>query len=518
MRGVPTRFRRAALGAVLLAIAVTAVTVIGPVPAGAAPITSGGEARPRTFTWSACGGVLECAVLDVPVDYAVERQDATFVGIRVVRAPATDPDRRIGSLIVNFGGPGDPGTETLPFALDAIPAEIRERFDIVSFDPRGTGDSRPIDCVDDETFEQAWSEDPTPDSPDELPGFYDGTASSVDIAAACISAQGEWLAQVGTRNVARDLESLRRALDERRLNFLGYSYGTVLGAVYAQLYPQRIRTMVLDSAVDLSVDAPTEQRANVEGFERALDAFLADCADRPDCAFHSGGNPRAALTRLRDRFEAGETADVELNIGRDAGVAEFYTALLASLYSRDSWSLLATALDDARDGDGTYLRLITDSYTGKRDDGTYNNFQEAIGIISCDDRPDVQPSFEDYQATHEQLSAAFPFFGPLLTASPTGCDPRLPRPRPGEELGDVRVADAPPILIIGTTNDPATPYAGALDLRSRIAGSRLLTFDSTEHGSYAKGIACIDDAVDAYLLRRTLPARGLRCDGARAAG
>jgi pimeloyl-ACP methyl ester carboxylesterase len=306
------------------------------------------------------------------------------------------------------------------------------------------------------------------------------------------------------------MDRLRAALGDAKLTYLGYSYGTVIGAVYAQMFPRNIRAMVLDSAVDLSSTPQQEELGNAQGFEAALDSFLADCASRTACAFHSGGDPKAALTRLRDRFEGGlqlPTAD-----GRKAGQAAFYLAMIAALYDKQQgWPALARALHNAAGGDGTILQLLADSYTGRSANGVYDNVQEAIEPIRCADRRDARVSFDDYRQTFEQYSAQFPFFGPLLAASPIGCDPRLPPVAPGEDVGDVRVTQAPPILIVGTTRDPATPYAGALDLNQRIAGSRLLTFESTEHGSYGKGITCIDDNVDRYLLTRKLPPKGRRC-------
>jgi pimeloyl-ACP methyl ester carboxylesterase len=435
-----------------------------------------------------------------------------MVDIAVARLPATDPGHRIGSLVVNYGGPGDPGTQTLRLAGKTIPAAVRARFDIVSFDPRGTGASKPIDCIDDPTADRLYAEDPTPDTPADLTRFYAGTNTSVDLVKACIDKFGTWLAEVGTRNVARDLERLRSALGDPKLTYLGYSYGTVLGAVYAQMYPKRVRAMVLDSAVDLSDTPQQEELGNAQGFEKALDSFLADCAARTSCRFHSDGDPETALTALRDRFESGlrlPTTD-----GRRAGVAAFYLALVAALYDKQQgWPALAAALQAAEQSDGTILQLLADTYTGRDAKGHYDNIQEAIGSIRCADRDDAKESFDSYRNTFEQYSTQFPLLGRLVGGSPIGCDPRLPAVAPGEQVGDVRVTDAPPILIVGTTNDPATPYAGAVDLQQRIAHSRLLTFNSTEHGSYAKNIPCIDNKVNRYLLTLKLPPAGARCNG-----
>ncbi len=484
--------------ALTLAPATSASTTSASTPAVAVPID-----------WHDCGGGFECGALQVPVDYSAP--DGEQVGIGVIRKPATDPGLGHRSLVLNFGGPGVPGTETLRRAVDHLPAPIRAQFDLVSFDPRGTGSSRPVDCVDDPTFQRLWSEDGTPTSDADLPRFYDGTIDTVDITAACVAAQGTWLAHVGTRNVARDLDRLRAALGDDRLSYVGYSYGTVLGAVYAQLFPRRVRALVLDSAVNLSETGGSRLLGNAAGFEHALDAFLADCAAHIACDFHSDGDPRAALTSLRDRFEAGLT--VPLADGRTVGVSEFYGALLAALYSRASWPALARGLHDAaRNGTGKYLGLLDDRLTGRRDDGTYSNLQESIGPILCADRRDVRPSFADYSKTYHQLVAQYPFFGPVLGAFPTGCDPRLPAPPASETLGDVKAAHAPPVLVLGTTNDPATPYQGALDLRRRIRRSRILTINDTQHGGFAVGNACVDMYATAYLLDGTLPPRHARCE------
>jgi pimeloyl-ACP methyl ester carboxylesterase len=496
---------------ILVAILVlVALTVAGAVPPATGLGPGAHPAKPSggSLHWTACHGGLACATLPVPVDY--RNPGGASVDLAVARLRARRPKLRIGSLVVNYGGPGDPGTQTLRLAGTSIPAAVRDRFDIVSFDPRGTGASRPIDCVDDATADRLFAEDPTPDSAADLQRFYAGTNSSVDVVKACVDRLGAWLADVGTRDVARDLEALRVALGDAKLTYLGYSYGTVLGAVYAQMYPDRVRAMVLDSAVDLSSTPQQEQLANAQGFETALDTFLADCAARTACAFHSGGDPKAALGRLRDRFEAG--LSLRTGDGRQAGAGAFYLALIAALYDKQQgWPALAAGLRSAEQGDGSLLQLIADTYTGRDSSGVYDNVQEAIGPIRCVDRRDPKVSFEEYRATFEQYSSRFPFLGPVVASSPLGCDPRLPPAAPGAAVGDVRVTRAPPILVVGTTNDPATPYAGAVDLQRRIARSRLLTFDSTEHGSYAKGIPCIDRAVDRYLVTLKLPPKGTRC-------
>jgi pimeloyl-ACP methyl ester carboxylesterase len=492
----------------------TTTTPASTTPADALPgIGANGLTR-----WKACGKRLQCAVLQVPVDYA--QPDGAKVGIAVARSPATDPSRRLGSLVINFGGPGDAGTSELPGFVSSFPAAVRAHYDLVSFDPRGTGHSRPIDCIDDQTADVLNAVDPTPNRDADLRSFYDGTHDPVDFIARCVARNGAWLAQVGSRNVARDLERLRIALGDDQLTYLGWSYGTVIGAVYAQMFPDRVGRFVLDSPVDLSSTAVEELDADSVGFEHALDAFLADCAAHSKCDFYSGGDPTAALTALQTRFEQGLTLPTETITGkpssRRAGVSAFYTAVIAALYDKlYGWKELALALKAAEHGDGSLLLQQADDYNGRHANGTYDNSSEAIGIILCDDRFDSVPSFADYVADYHADVAAYPLLGGYLGSTVLGCDPRLPRPPESEQLGDVRAAGTKPILIVGTTEDPATPYAGARDLVNRLAGSRLLTFESTEHTAYLR-TSCIDDAVDAYLLHGKLPPAGKTCAGGAA--
>jgi len=485
----------------------------------AASVATAASATPRApatglSAWRSCGGKLQCATLTVPVDYS--QPDGEQVGLAVARLRATQPARRLGSLVFNFGGPGDAGTETLPGYAQQIPAAVRARYDLVSFDPRGTGKSRPVECIDAATADRLNAVDPTPNSEADLHAFYDGTNEPVDVVARCVDRNGAWLAQLGSRNVARDVDRLRAALGQDSLDFVGYSYGTVIGAVYAQMFPHRVGRMVLDSPVDLSADALAELRGNSQGFEQALDDFLADCAKNRGCSFRSGGDPTAALVTLERRFEAGlELPTVDRSTGakskRTAGAAAFYIALISALYDRQfGWPELADALAAARKGDGSSLLALADLYNGRRDDGSYDNIDEVIGVILCDDRDDPVPSFEAYQAEYDHEVATYPLLGSFVGSSRLGCDPRLPRPPVTEQLGDVRADGTAPILVVGTTRDPATPFTGAQDLVTRLAGSRLLTFDSTEHTAYTKN-ACIDRAVNTYLLRGTLPATGTVC-------
>jgi len=498
MTSTPRLLRRGTVGrvtAVVLAIVAT--------PLGAARATTVTGAS--SIHWKTCGRQ-QCATLAVPVDYS--RLSGPTVRLALGRVRATGGAPHLGSLVVNFGGPGEPGATDLDSFAQDLPKEIRARYDVVGFDPRGTGSSRPVRCYDDATADAVENVDPTPDGDADLRAFYDGTNEPLDEVAACVARNGSWLGELGSRNVARDMDRLRAALGERTLTYLGYSYGTVIGAVYAQMFPTRVGHLVLDSPVNLSATEADELRMDGAGFEHALDAFLADCAARRACEFHAR-DTRAAFVALQRRFEHGLTLATATS--RRAGVAAFYTAVFASLYDRATgWEDLATALADAEHGDGRYLQALADAYDGRHPNGHYDNVDQVLFVIRCDDRFDPLQSFDDFVAQYHQAVADHPLLGAAIGSTVVGCDPRLPAPPASEQLGDVRVTGTAPILIVGTTNDPATAYSGAIDLAGRISGSRLLTFDSTEHTAYTKN-PCIDAAVDAYLIRRVLPPPGTRC-------
>ena len=498
------------LVALVLLVITTTAPALGASARAAEPAVASPEARVR---WRSCGRSFQCGAIFVPVDYSKPNGRRTKVVL--ARAPALDRKHRIGALVMNFGGPGDPGTESLRSFVPELPREIRERYDIVSFDPRGTGASHPIDCISDRATDTLLAVDPTPETDAQLREFYAGKFGRIDLIQSCIDTRDGWLARVGSRNVARDLDRIRAALGERTLDYLGYSYGTVIGAAYAQQFPDRVGRMVLDSPVDLSETAQAETQEDGASFEHALDAFLRDCARRERCRFYSHGRPRAALGALQRRFEAGLTLPTRRIDGkrarRRAGVAAFYTALVAELYDkRFGWPDLAYALARAEHGDGTFLLALADSYNGRRANGTYDGLVDSAGIILCADRPDPLQPYDDWVNEYRSAGQDHPFLGGFLTDTPAGCDPRLPRPSDAELLGDVRATGTAPILVIGTTNDPATPYAGARDLVTRLAGSRLLTFVSTEHTAYPK-TACVQRAVDRYLLDGRLPRAGTRC-------
>jgi pimeloyl-ACP methyl ester carboxylesterase len=475
-------------------------------PAAAAQL----PAFDAALAWTDCGDGFECATLEVPVDWKFPAGER--VGIALTRHPATSPSERIGSLVVNYGGPGESGVDILRNTWRRLPAVVQARFDVVSFDPRGTGASRPIDCVDDGLLDLSAGVPAVPDSPERLDTLHRYNAQ---FAAGCTERVGSYARHVGTRNVARDLEAIRLALGEVKLDYLGYSYGTIVGVTYAQMFPSTIRSMVLDGPPDYWLTARDYAYQQARGFMTALGAFLDWCA-QTNCPLAATGAPRDALTELIGRVDQQPLpASYTLEGVTREGVltpSMLQSGVFAMLYDRSrGWPILADALAEAvQQGRGGGLLTIADRYLGRHPDGTWEPLVEANAVINCVDRPTRKvPTAAAELADVARFQAELPPWGGSWgTTSCVG----MPKPAKGGRLGAVSVTGAPPILVIGTTGDPATPYAGAEAMVERIPGSHLLTFDSTEHTAFGRAIsACIDDTVDAYLTDGALPAPGARC-------
>lgn len=462
------------------------------------------------LAWTDCGDGFQCATLQVPVDWS--RPTAEKVGIALSRLPAAAPDQRIGSLVVNYGGPGESGVDYLRRTSGRLPQTVRDRFDVVTFDPRGTGSSRPIDCVDDAFLDGSAGLVAVPTTAEQLQQLH---AYNAQFAAGCTQRMGSYAGQVGTRNVARDLEAIRIALGAPKLTYLGYSYGTVIGATYAQMFPGSVGRLVLDGPPDYWISARDYAYRQGKGFMDALGAFL-DWCQQTGCSLAATGAPRDVLHQLIARVDqealpATYTRDGVTREGQlTSGLLE--NAVLSLLYDRSrGWPLLADALSEAvNTGTAPSLLAYSDQYLGRAPDGRWDPLVEANAVIVCVDRParstpTASAELADVATFQSQLP---PWGGSFATAPCVG----MPRPAKGDKLGDVRARGVPPVLIIGTTGDPATPYAGAQALVGRIQGSDLLTFDSTEHTAFGRGIStCIDDAVVAYLVDGATPAPGTHC-------
>lgn len=448
------------------------------------PKFTGRRPNDRTVTW-------ECATLSVPMDY--DEPDGERLHLAVVRGIVQGERERIGSLVVNPGGPGASGNDLALNMAYALPLDVVRGFDIVGFDPRGVNFSDGVECVSDRQTDALFDVEPYARDDAE---FGDLVALAEDVAAGCEDRYGEGLGAFNTTDTARDLDRLRTSLGDERLTYLGYSYGTTLGSTYAELFPDRVRALVLDGAVDPSLDEMESAQAQARGFSDAFTAFSQACADNAPCA--AGLDPAATMTAVLDAARRSPLTVEDST--RTVAVGLAFTGVLSALYREESWPALARALGEAEQGDGTGLATMADGYTGRRPDGTYPNRLDANYAVNCADSDEIF-SDEEIRGFVEQMRTQYPLFGAPMAANLLTCShwraPRTPLP----------ARDAPgaaPILVVGTKNDPATPYTGALALARELRSGLLLTWDGEGHTAYPK-TRCVTAAVDAYLLELTVP-------------
>ncbi|WP_436738811.1 alpha/beta hydrolase [Streptomyces sp. BBFR102] len=443
------------------------------------------------------GPAWRCATLRAPLDYAEPRGDT--LGIALIKAAATGPEeRRIGSLLFNFGGPGGSGVEMLPAFAPGY-ERLRARYDLVSFDPRGVGGSSGIRCRDDLRIAAAETQvDLTPDNTDEEAVYFEDAAH---FGRGCAEGAGDLLPHVGTAEAARDLDLLRHALGDRTLHYFGTSYGTQLGAAYAHRFPGRAGRLVLDAAVDPEADTIGHARNQATGFQRALENYLRSERRAPG----PGSREIASLLKQIDR-EPLPTAS-----GRKLTESHALTGIVSALYSELSWPRLTEALDQAERGSGTALLLLADSYNDRDKQGRYGTQGHAQRAISCADDPG-RPTAEEVRKLLPEFRAISPVFGEFLGWDAAGWCHEWPVDGAAEPPG-VEAKGAPPVLVVGTTGDPATPYEGARRLADGLGRSVgvLLTHRGEGHGAYGSGSDCVDRTVDAYLLDATVPKEGKEC-------
>jgi pimeloyl-ACP methyl ester carboxylesterase len=457
----------------------------------------------QSLAWKGCGGGFECADLTVPLDYG--QADGDTIKVAVIRLKARDRAHRLGAVVLNPGGPGASGVEFARSAPQLLPNEILNRFDTVSFDPRGVAKTAPVDCAGDATLDTLLSADPTPDDAAERGRLFQLNRSFAD---ACAAKNAKLLPHLSTIDTARDLDVLRVALREPKLTYVGFSYGTVLGARYAQQFPTHIRAFVLDGAVDPRLSSRAITLAQAMGFEQALRAFLDDCTAQ-HCAFSLHGGAGKAFDTLLARVER-HPLSASRYPGRSAGPSEVLFGVAAGLYSREFyWPVLRDGLEAAyTQGDGSQLIALFDNLVERDENGHYSNSVEAQTAITCVDG-DYAHDDASYERDAVEFAKKAPRFGEALAYGPVACAHwAVP---PAAHSGAVSAPGAPPILVVGTTRDPATPYAWAVALSKQLPG-RLLTYEGDGHTAYGyHRSACVERLVDAYLLTLTLPGRGARC-------
>jgi pimeloyl-ACP methyl ester carboxylesterase len=467
---------------------------LGPVPAGLASYYG------QRLSWSDCEGSFECARLRVPLDYA--KPTGTSIRLALLRVPATG--RRIGSMVINPGGPGGSGVDYAKAAKTVYGSAVRERYDVVGFDPRGVDRSDPVRCASDQAFNTLLEGDPDPDTAAER---RESDRLLRSFGRGCLQRSGGIARHMSTVEVAKDLDVLRAALGDRRLTYFGASYGTAIGATYADLFPTSVGRMVLDGALDPTSSTLQLNLVQARGFETALRAYVGACVDRGGCFL--GSTVDQGTRRIRTFLDAVERTSLPTSDGRELNVGNAVYGINFPLYDKAGWPTLDRALQNAFDGDGSLLMLLADGYLSRNSDDTFkdNSFQ-AFYAVNCLDHDDAVPESR-LPKVLPRFEEASPTFGAIFAWSTTACA-QWPI-HTGKGPVRVTAAGSPPILVIGTTRDPATPLVWAQALAEQLPRGRLIVRDGDGHTGYHQGSSCVDDAVEAYLDAGTVPGRTLRC-------
>jgi pimeloyl-ACP methyl ester carboxylesterase len=431
----------------------------------------------------------------VPLDYS--DPSGPTIEIALERHLAENAAQRIGSLVLNPGGPGVSGLDDFSNELGVLTSGLLNDFDIVTFDPRGVQRSDPLTCGESAGASTSLLADPVPDS---VKAQQSLMVNDRSFGADCLKASGSLLSNVGTVDVARDVDRLRVALGDAKLTFMGQSYGTLIGATYAQMYPTNVRAMVLDSAIDPNLTFNQVTLGQAEGFEGVLNSFFSWCAATSSCAWRPAGDPTTALLALISRVQ---TTPVPAGDGRTAGPGELYDALLDGLYSTSDWPTLGAALAADVAGNGARVVAMSDHYN---QDGSTNGDDVGLAVDCLD-----HPASKDVKA-YALLAALFknsaPVFGPLLAWGELAC--AVWPVSPTRKVGPASAAGSPPILVVGTTHDPATPYQWAVNLSHELSQGVLLSRDGSDHVAYFYS-SCVRSYIQNYFVSLATPSIGTVC-------
>lgn len=457
----------------------------------------------QILTWKSCGSGMQCTTAKAPLDW--DDPGKGQIELALIRQPAKGTKQ--GSLLTNPGGPGASGFDFVKDSVDFVADKtLQEHFDIVGFDPRGVGRSTAVKCYDAKQMDDyLYGITPGQRGSDEWIAANAKVAK--DFGDACKKNTGAPLPRVDTVSAARDLDLLRATLGDAKLNYLGYSYGTYLGAVYAGLYPGKTGRLVLDGALDPAASNFDVTEVQAKGFESALRAYLADCLTRKDCPFT--GTVDQAMTTVGQLLASVEKSPIKNSDGRELGANTLVTAIITPLYDATAWSYLDKLFDSVMKGNASVAFTLADTYNNRDSDGTYSdNSTEAFVAINCLDYTyDADPAVMRQQA--DELAKAAPVIGPYMAYGDIGCA-NWPYKATGDR-GPISADGSAPILVVGTTNDPATPYVWAKNLASELQNGHLLTYKGEGHTAYNKSNSCVNDTVDAYLVSGTVPEKGKTC-------
>ena len=455
----------------------------------------------QEVVWQPCEGEFQCAKVTVPLDYANPAGDT--IQIAALRAPSTG--KKTGSLLVNPGGPGASGYD---FVKDAAGTHfsqgVRSTYDLVGFDPRGVKRSAPVTCMTDAERDASRAKvyDLQTDA-----GLAEALADNKAIAAQCAAQTGPVLAHIDTVSAAKDLDVLRAVVNDSKLNYLGYSYGTFLGSTYASLFPDNVGRMVLDGALDPSISNEDLTSGQARAFEKAIRSYVASCQRQDKCPL--GGDVDSGVQQIRDLISAVQQTPRTAKDGRQVNATMFVSGLITPLYNDQSWPALTQALEAAMNGDVSLVLRLADIGADRASDGTYtSNSTLAFNAVNCLDYPMVSDT-AGMRAEEQRLEQDSPTFGYFFAYGGINCADwpykNLRTPEPVEYRGDS------PIVVIGTTGDPATPVDWAASLRKQLGNASLLTWKGEGHTAYGRANSCLEDAVDGYLVSGKVPADNTVC-------
>jgi len=463
----------------------------------------------QELEWSGCGGSgIDCTEVTVPLDWS----DPTGETIEIAIARHKASGEPLGSLLINPGGPGGSGYDFVHDSVDYIVSpEVLERYDIIGFDPRGVNNSTPIACYTDTETQDEYLYG-TYDAPYGTQGWLDElTEREKDWAAACERNTGALLGHLDAASVARDMDVIRAVLGDTELHYLGYSYGTYLGTMYAELFPEKVGRMVLDGAVDPHVGDLEALTVQMAGFDSALRAYMEWCLEGSDCPFR--GSVDTALTSVRQMLDTVDARHFTASDGRELDSATVATGIIFTLYSESYWPELSNLFSQLRRGDADTVFSYADAYNGRDYTGYADNSMDIYTAVTCNEGT-LATDGVDVFAGLEQIDAAAPILGRYAAYDDYAVLKVVCSnwPVPTAELPETFTAEgAAPIMVIGTTNDPATPYANAVSLAKQLSSGFLVSYEGEGHTIYAQGVPCIDDTVDAYLVSGTVPKADPQC-------
>ncbi|CAM5550274.1 proteinase [Streptomyces spiroverticillatus] len=478
------------------------------------------EARPADLTafhtqkpdWTPCPGNgpatpppgFLCTTIKVPLDYSAP--DGDTLGLFVTRRPATDRAHRLGALFVNPGGPGSPASPYAYGAPETFSPEVAARYDLVGVDPRGVGDSKPLPpCLDAKAMNAYTAIDTTPDDAVEADRLR---ASARAFAEGCGKSAGKLLPYVGTLDVARDMDVVRRVLGEEKLHYFGLSYGTLIGQVYAERFPASVGRMVLDSNVDPALPLGSLLAQQSASIEQTFTAYLNSCSTRPTC--HLPKKSADAWKKIDGLLADLDATPIRSLPGRTLTDSDARLAAMAVTYAPSVWPMFDGALERAFQGDGSQLQILADAANGRTADGKDPEAGSAHLAVNCADHGEFRTP-EQFAAAAQEARTTAPHFGPANVNSSLPC--AYWPAESSAKAHPVTAPGTPPLLVIGNTDDQATPIRWSRDVAARLANARLVTNEASGHGAYhRKAGPCLTGAVDTYLLTGTAPgARTTTC-------